>query len=134
MKKYLPLPTVLLKTRIYARLAMALGVALVMRGHTVPPDTRGLASAFMLTVVVVFLFDFSLRLRLSAPTFLRLRAMRMTGLFLALSGLWGIIVGSMIGSPSEITIGLGGLIYGMGGYFSAALASWYFFPRPLPVA
>jgi hypothetical protein len=57
-----------------------------------------------------------------------LRWLRRSGLALAASSVWGIMVGAAFGSPATTLLFAGVLVYGISGFFSALFASWLWFP------
>ena len=118
-----------------SRLGMCLGglvaaTSVLYAGRAQPEfDSPALAVTLFYAMVDLSLRDFS-----HEKTRFLLRWLRRSGLALAASSVWGVMVGVELGSPGTTLLFAGILIYGLSGFGSALSFSWLLFPerRPQP--
>ena len=115
---------------LLSRLGMSLGgfVAATSLFYAGRCSTR-YAPLSLLIIVWYAMLDLTLRgdFEHEQTPFL-LRWLRRSGLALAASSVWGIMVGAAFGSPATTLLFAGVLVYGISGFFSALFASWLWFP------
>jgi len=83
----------------------------------------------LLVIVFYALLDLTLRDFFHEKTPLLLRWLRRSGLALAASSVWGVMVGVEFGSPATTLLFVGILVYGISGFCSALLFSSLLFPE-----
>jgi len=115
---------------LLSRLGMSLGgfVAATSLFYAGRCSTR-YAPLSLLIIVWYAMLDLTLRGDFEhEQTAFLLRWLRRSGLALAASSVWGIMVGAAFGSPATTLLFAGVLVYGISGFFSALFASWLWFP------
>jgi len=86
------------------------------------PDT-------LLIIVMYAVLDLNLRDFRHEKTPFLLRWLRRSGLCLATSSIWGIMVGVAFHSPATTLLFTGILLYGISGFLSSLFVSWLWFPN-----